>query len=364
MPESAVATGDIVIVGGYGHVGGNLAERLAPRYPERVVLAGRSQAKADEAADRLGHGSRGLMLDTAHGSAPEGDAVVIMCLDMFDPSFASDCLANGLGYLDISADGRILEMIEALDATARRKGGTGLIDVGFAPGLSNLIARLLVESVSEVEQLDIFVLLGAGDDHGTAALEWTLDKFDSEFIAFEHGQPHWFRAQRETRPVEIPGHRWPALGVRFDFPEQRSLVRTLGVPTVSSWMTTLPPSAARSMRMAALAGGGELTRRPRSRKALLGMLERGGAGTNESGVLVQATDSQGQMTELSVLSHDQSRLTGIATALFAAELIEGRVPPGVHHSDEVIEPRGLLRQIAVENPDIRILSTGANTIEL
>ena len=362
MAEKTAREGDIVIVGGYGHVGRNLAECLAPRYPGRVVLAGRSQEKADRAAASVGHDSRGMRLDTAEGSAPEGAGVVIMCLDQFDPSFASHCLSGGVGYVDISADGRILEMIEALDPTARRNGGSGLIDVGLAPGLTNLAARLLAESVTDVRQLDLFVLLGTGDDHGTAALEWTLDKFDSEFIAFVEGVPHWFRAQRETRSAEIAGRRRPVLGVRFDFPEQRSLVRTIGVPTVSSWLVTLPPSAARSMRIAALAGGGELTRRPRSRKALLGMLERGGVGTDECGVLVQATDDQGEMTELSILTRDQSRLTGIATALFAAEVIEGRVPPGVHHSDEVLEPRPLLARLAAENPEINILSTGANTI--
>ncbi len=364
MAENPALEGDIVIVGGYGQVGRSLADRLAPRYPGRVVLAGRSQEKADRAAASVGHDCRGMRLDTADGSAPEGAGVVIMCLDQFDPSFASHCLSGGLGYVDISADGRILEMIEALGPTATRKGGTGLIDVGLAPGLTNLAARLLVESVPEVRQLDIFVLLGSGDDHGTAALEWTLDKFDSEFIAFVEGVPTWFRAQRETKTAEVPGRRRPGLGVRFDFPEQRSLVRTQGVPTVSSWLVTLPPSAARSMRLAALAGGGELTRRPRSRKALLGMLAKGGVGTDECGVLVQATDQNGELTELSILSRDQSRLTGIATALFAAEVIEGRVPAGIHHSDEVIDPRQLLGDLAEEDPEIRFLSAGANTIAL
>lgn len=362
MPEGEPGQGDIVIAGGYGHVGRSIAARLAPLYPDRVVLAGRNQDKADETAAATGHGCRGLKLDTADGIAPEGASTVIMCLDQFDPSFASDCLAHGLGYVDVSADGRILEMIEALEPTAQRGDGTALIDVGLAPGLTNLLSRLLVETVGEVRQLDLFVLLGVGDDHGLAALEWTLDKFDSEFIVIENGQPHWVRAQRETRSAQIPGRRRRVLGVRFDFPEQRSLPRTLGVPTVSSWMATLPPSVARSMRIAALAGGGELTRRPRSRRALLKSLERGGVGTDECGVLVQATDADGQMTEISVLSRDQSGLTAIATSLMAIEVIEGRVPVGVHHSDRVIEPRPLLAQLAEADSGIRIMSTGASTV--
>lgn len=362
--DGVSAPGDIVIAGGYGHVGRAIAARLAPGYPDRVVLAGRSESKARGTASGIGHGCRGMRLDTADGVAPAGASVVIMCLDQFDPSFAADCLQRGIGYVDVSADDRILGMIEALDATARRGEAPGLIDVGLAPGLTNLLSRILVESVEDTVTLDLFVLLGAGDDHGPAAIEWTLDKFDSEFIVFEDGEPRWVRAQRETRTAEVPGRRNPVLGVRFDFPEQRSLVRTLAVPTVSSWMATLPPSVARSMRMAALAGGGELTRRPRSRKALLKALLRGGVGTDECGVLVQATDASGEMTEISVLSADQSALTASATALMATRMIEGQLPPGVHHSDEVIEPRALLEELASADPRIRVMATGANTIVL
>jgi len=355
--------GDIVIAGGYGHVGRAIAERLAPRYAGRVVVAGRSEEKARQAVSAIGHGSRGLRLDTAEGIAPDGAAIVIMCLDQFDPSFASDCFARGIGYVDISADDRILGMVEALEATALRGRTPGLIDVGLAPGLSNLLSRMLVETMENVVRLDLFVLLGAGDDHGPAAIEWTLDKFDSEFMVFEDGRPRWVRAQRETRRAEVPGRRNPVLGVRFDFPEQRSLVRTLGVPTVSSWMATLPPGLARSMRLAALAGGGELTRRPRSRRALLRILEGGGRiGTDECGVVVQATDAEGRMSEMAVLSSDQSALTASAAALMAAEMIDGHIPPGVHHSDEVIEPRGLLGKLAAGDPEIRVLAAGDTTI--
>lgn len=354
--------GDIVIAGGYGHVGRAIAKHLASRYPGRVVLAGRNLDKAREAAAGIGSDCRGIKLDTAAGAAPEGAAAVIMCLDQFDPSFASDCLSGGMAYVDVSADGRILEMIEALDPAARRNGGTGLIDVGLAPGLTNILARLLVESTAGIERLDLFVLLGSGDDHGPAAIEWTLDKFDSEFIVIENGTPHWVRAQRETRTARVPGRKLPVLGVRFDFPEQRSLARTLDIPTVNSWMATLPPAAARSMRLAALAGAGELTRRPRSRRALLSILERGGSGTDQCGVLVQATTTDSLVTEASVLSRDQSALTAASASLMAVEAIEGRVPPGIHHSDSVIDPEPLLADLAANVPEAGIRWPGGTTI--
>ena len=50
---------DILIVGGYGVVGLRIAAELGPDYPGRVVVAGRSLARADNAARGIGHGARG-----------------------------------------------------------------------------------------------------------------------------------------------------------------------------------------------------------------------------------------------------------------------------------------------------------------
>ena len=50
---------DILIVGGYGVVGLRIAPDLGSDYPGRVVVAGRSLARADNAARGIGHGVRG-----------------------------------------------------------------------------------------------------------------------------------------------------------------------------------------------------------------------------------------------------------------------------------------------------------------
>jgi len=50
---------DILIVGGYGVVGLRIAPDIGSDYPGRVVVAGRSLARADNAARGIGHGVRG-----------------------------------------------------------------------------------------------------------------------------------------------------------------------------------------------------------------------------------------------------------------------------------------------------------------
>ena len=49
---------DILITGGYGTVGRRVAADLAPDYPDRVVVAGRSAEKAAQFTAVLGHDAR------------------------------------------------------------------------------------------------------------------------------------------------------------------------------------------------------------------------------------------------------------------------------------------------------------------
>lgn len=50
-----------------------------------------------------------------------------------------------------------------------------MLSIGLAPGLTNLLAAHAHRLLDEVTELDIFIMLGLGDRHGKAAMEWTVD---------------------------------------------------------------------------------------------------------------------------------------------------------------------------------------------
>ena len=76
---------DILITGGYGTVGRRVAADLAPDYPDRVVVAGRSAEKATRLAGELGHGARARRVDVGDpdsvGAALGGVGLVVSCID-------------------------------------------------------------------------------------------------------------------------------------------------------------------------------------------------------------------------------------------------------------------------------------------
>lgn len=54
---------DIVVVGGYDHVGRTICEILAEEYPGKVYAAGRSLKKAEQFSQSTGYKIKPLQLD-------------------------------------------------------------------------------------------------------------------------------------------------------------------------------------------------------------------------------------------------------------------------------------------------------------
>ena len=74
-----------------------IAEWLAPRFPGRLVIAGRNIDKAQRCATHIGHGAIGRSVDVLSGEAAgvleEVDGVLV-CLDQKDTRFVERCLSR------------------------------------------------------------------------------------------------------------------------------------------------------------------------------------------------------------------------------------------------------------------------------
>lgn len=135
--------GNILIIGGYGEVGGKIAKLLLQSYPNRIWIAGRNIEKAKDFCVQHKNLVRPLQLDVSekvHPEQLENVALVIMCLELKDTAFAQLCLNEGISYIDITASYTFLKKLEALHSLAVQKHSTAIFSVGMAPGLTNLMA--------------------------------------------------------------------------------------------------------------------------------------------------------------------------------------------------------------------------------
>src|SRR5215213_3955674 len=164
---------DILITGGYGTVGRRVAADLAPDYPDRVVVAGRSAEKAARLTAELGHGVRSRHIDVGDPDSVEaalgGVGVVMSCIDQPEPHLLRAAIGRGLAYTDIAPHLMTRRPTEAMKAEAAQRGARIVLGTGLAPGISSLLARLGVDQVGAVESVKSNVLLSVGDTYGPAS---------------------------------------------------------------------------------------------------------------------------------------------------------------------------------------------------
>lgn len=314
----------ILIVGGYGHVGSRIARRLLSAGIGPVRLAGRNGEKAAETAALLGCEAAIIDVETQQtwDDALRGIDCVIVCIDQTDTGFAASVLERGLVYVDITADDAFFRDVERLDGIARAKGGRAVLSVGLAPGLTNLLVKACATGMDTVDSARIGVLLGIGDEHGPAAIDWTLGNFRKARTG-----------RTELVPFGEPPRKHPA--IPFDFADQHVVRRTLGIPDARTLMTFDTPLLSRAMfavlRLAAAS--------PILTRVLRNLMPRLRAGSDRAAlsVEVRGTINGRKMTRAMRLEgRKEAGITAAAAALTVGHVLRAGVPAGVHHIEQVL----------------------------
>ena len=352
--------GKIFIIGGYGQVGRAIAERLAPMFPGRVTVAGRSVTKATIVATRIGHGADGRAVDifaTGNADSLKDVALVIVCLDQTDTRFVERCLSRGIGYLDISAEYAFLSQVEQLDAVAKENKATALLSVGVAPGLTNLLAARACARMDHVDQLDILLELGLGDRHGQAAIEWMLDNLDAVYEVCENRRMKSVRSFAERLNLGFPGAKTTRAAYRFNFSDQHVIARTLDVPSVSTWLRFENRLSTWAFARSSQIGLGRLLRRRWWRRLAVWLFMNVHIGSDLWGVAVRATGRTkegGTELMLGVTGRKEALMTAIIAAEMARQMLTTELAPGVHHSHQVIPFEPVITALQQELPGMSV----------
>ncbi|MBE9640025.1 saccharopine dehydrogenase NADP-binding domain-containing protein [Salipiger mangrovisoli] len=310
----------ILIVGGYGHVGQKIARRLVA-LGQTVTLAGRDGAKAAAAAARLGCEGATLDLNRPESwSTPlSATEVVICCMDTPTAEFARAVLARGARYIDISATDAVLRRIEALDGLAQERDTLAVVSVGLAPGLSNLLVREARARHPAATRFRIGVLLGLGDSHGPAAIDWTLRSLAP-------------LSRTDFEPVRFGSDRWALPSIPFDFADQHSLIRR-GYPKVETRLALASPLIfPRSLQLLAWMAG-----RSTWRKALQRSMPFLRLGNDRAALVVEAYEGTGARPaiRLSIEGRREAEITAQVAAEVAMRTAE-MPAKGVRHIDELM----------------------------
>ncbi|MEJ8305431.1 saccharopine dehydrogenase NADP-binding domain-containing protein [Saccharibacillus sacchari] len=235
--RAALASGktDIVVIGGYGSVGRTISMQLAKIFPGRVYAAGRSLQSAQRFSDETG--GRVKPMQWAVGSdAPKRDlssiALIVMCLDQDEPGLIEQCLQEGTHYMDITA--KVDFLLKAGRVDVPEPQAAAVLSVGLAPGLTNLLAAKAAAALDETDKIEISLMLGLGEHHGKAAVEWTIDSMGADFEVAETDRLRKVRSMTDGITANFGGGLGRKRVYRFPFSDQRTLPGTLDVSDVST----------------------------------------------------------------------------------------------------------------------------------
>jgi saccharopine dehydrogenase-like NADP-dependent oxidoreductase len=344
---------DILIVGGYGIVGRRIAARLAPLFPERVVIAGRDEEKAATLCRELGEGTRSRRIDVddlpSIASALGGVGTVMTCVAQRDLFLLRAAIARGMAYTDIAPRLAFWQGAEEMAAEARRTGACIVLGAGLSPGISNMMARQLAMSVGRVDRIETAILLSLGDEYGPDSLHHVLEAVSEPFQLMENGERHEAVPFSQGRAVVFPEPLGRRTAYLFPWSDVVYYPKTLGARTALGRFALEPGWATGVAALLVRAGARRWLKRPgffRGNRRAIDRLKELYAGHDRFSLVV-TVESGGRALKMSLAGRHQADATGASAAEFARALAAGEVEqPGVWLPEEVISDERFFEALA------------------
>jgi hypothetical protein len=208
----------VLVLGGYGHFGAAISERLAGIEAVEVVVAGRDEGRAHAFAQRISASSARIdarAADLAERIARTGAHMVISTAGPFvgaEYRVARAALAAGADYVDI-ADGRAFVCgIHALDGEARARGRLVVSGASSVPALTSAVVDRHREGFASLGAIEVGICASATMP-GEATTRSVLGYCGRGFRGWRDGREvelHGWMGLRRHVFAEPPMARWLA----------------------------------------------------------------------------------------------------------------------------------------------------------
>ncbi len=341
----------VIIVGGTGRIGGALGRRLAGERPDlHVVLAGRRGTVGEKLAKEIGEQCSFKALEI-HDEDPlrealRGADLVVNCAGPFqqaEPLVLAAALDAGVPYLDIADDLAFSRRAKELHARAVGRRIPAVVNGGLFPGLSNVIAGLLVERAAGAERVDFSYFVAGTGGAGPAVMASTFLLAALPATEFVDGHPVGRKAFTGKRVVEFPAPVGRRATFYIELPEVSTCAETYRVPNVSARFGTAPGiwnTNTRAIASLPRSWVGDRRRVAGMVSVLMPMLRAVDWFVGAAAAMrVDVVGRVGQ--ERTIAWAHPETVPAIATAIAAqaGELLDGRVAPGVWWPEEAIKDK-------------------------
>ena len=342
----------VLVVGGYGDVGGKICNLLADQFAGRVIAAGRNMDKGRRFSESTGGKVLAREIDiyreVAEGTLSDVQ-LCIMALDLKDLTFVENCLSQGIGYIDVSATYEQINGIVQLHSLAEQNGATGIVSVGLAPGLSNLLAKYCTMQMDDTYTMEIGILLGLGEDHGEASIDWVLQNLQKDFTLKVNGKSEQVRSFQSPRGVDFPDHLGRYKAYAFNFSDQYVIAENLRIPEVRTRLAFESKFVTNLFYQLSRWGFFRLLRYSWFNRIMKFSLMKLKMGTDVYALKVEAYGTrlgEAASTFASVSGRSEAYATAMVAAKAAEQLLtDPLLPKGVHHIESLFEPKSFIQAL-------------------
>ncbi|WP_198956209.1 saccharopine dehydrogenase family protein [Archangium sp. Cb G35] len=341
--------GAVVLVGGYGVVGAEVARMIRARHPSLPLkLAGRTPSRGSALAKDVGATLQAVDLS---GPAPldfSARAVVALVNDPMDRLLRASMRA-GIPYVDITRWTARVQQALAWMAVEPPRAAVVLAS-GWMGGLVPLVGAALARELGGASSIDTAILYDLADRAGEDSIEF-MDRMHVAFEVMEDGQRQVVEPLSGARRVRFEDRARRV--VRIDTPEQLTLPMVLGARTVSTRIGFSDESATIAFQVLQGMGLFHLLRGERFRNLRRALLR--GSGQGGRAVLRVDVSRGGESRSATLVdARGQAHLTaaGATLALERALGLDGDAPPrGVVFPEQSGSPGRVLealRSLGVE----------------
>ncbi len=209
----------VLVIGGYGNFGGYVARRLAGDTNIQLLIGGRSQAKADAAAARLGavNPAEGVALDIGGDLAARlaeiAPDIVLHTTGPFqaqDHRVARAAIAARAHYIDLADARDFVASIGALDAEAKAAGVAVIAGASSVPCLTAAILDAYRPRFARLARVEYGISAAQQTNRGLGTAAAILSYVGQPFTQLRGG-----RQRRVFGWQGLRARRYPELGTRL-----------------------------------------------------------------------------------------------------------------------------------------------------
>ena len=230
----------VLIVGGYGVVGQQIAIHTRERHPNLpILLAGRSPKKGEQLASELKHAST-LTIDLNDPRPLQQllkkgkPRAVIAAVNDPEDYLLNDSLTAGIPFLDIT---RWTSKMKSAIATINNRKLTApvILSSSWMSGVAAIVSANLASELSTIDSIDIDILYSLKDKAGPNSVKY-MDRLAQPFAITRDGKATTASPLSTSKKVTFPGG-YSSKTFLFDTPDQFTLPLTVKAASVNSRIT-------------------------------------------------------------------------------------------------------------------------------